>query len=215
MGRDVLASHAFLYSSEDVSALLAAARAEPEPLRAATFEALLALLAVTGLRGSEAMALDRGDLDTGRRVLVVRDTKFSKSRLVPIHESTVEALGRYGRRRDQLCRSAQSLALFLSPSGERLRHPTVQPVFRRLVDRAGIGAGRSHRPRLHGLRHSFAVRTLLRWHEAGVDVDAALPALSTYLGHRDPKSTYWYLTAIPELLAHGAARLEVTFEGRT
>ena len=204
----------YLYSPEEISALLAAARAEPNPLRAATFEAFLGLLAVTGMRGGEAMGLDRQDLDPHRRLLVVRNTKFGKSRLVPLHPSTIDALRRYEGRRDELCRSPRGRTLFVSTSGERLRHSTVQPVFRRLLRRAGIAVDRSRRPRLHDLRHSFTVRTLLRWHEHGVDVGAHLPALSTYLGHRDPANTYWYLSVTPELLALSAARLEAAFEGR-
>ena len=202
----------YLYSPAEVAALMAAARAEPHPLRAATFEALIGLLAVTGMRGGEAMGLDRHDLDLERSLLVVRNTKFGKTRLVPLHQSTLEALARYQRRRDRLCPSSRSPALFLSASGERLRHSTVQPVFRRLLRRTGIGGDHPRRPRLHALRHSFAVQTLLRWQQHGVDVGAHLPALSTYLGHRDPANTYWYLSATPELLAHGAARLEATFE---
>lgn len=205
----------YLYSPEEVSALLAAARSEPHPLRAATFEAFIGLLAVTGMRGGEAMGLDRHDLDSERSLLVVRGTKFGKTRLVPLHPSTLDVLHRYQRSRDQLCPSPRTTpALFLSTSGERLCHGTVQPVFRRLVRRAGIGADHRRRPRLHALRHSFAVRTLLRWQQDGVDIGAQLPALSTYLGHSDPANTYWYLSATPELLADGAARLEATFEGQ-
>jgi integrase len=202
----------YLYSPQELSALLAGARAEPEPLRAATFETLIALLAVTGLRPGEAMALDREDLDTSRRILLVRNTKFGKSRLVPIHPTTLEALDHYGRRRDRLCPSPRDRALLLSPSGERLRHSTVQPVFRRIVRRAGIDGNGQRSPRLHDLRHGFAVATLEHWHASGVDVNAALPKLSAYLGHRDPASSYWYLSGTPELLAHGVARLEATFE---
>lgn len=205
----------YLYSPGDISALLAAARAEPDPLRAATFETFIGLLAVTGMRGGEAMGLDRQDLDTKQGLLVVRNTKFNKSRLIPLHPSTLKALGGYERQRDQLCPSPFSSSLFVSASGKRLRHNTVQPVFRRLVRRAKVGAEGQPRPRLHDLRHSFAMRTLVGWHRAGVDVGAHMATLSTYLGHRDPASTYWYLTATPELLAHGAARLEATFEERS
>jgi integrase len=204
----------YLYSPGEISALLAAARAEPHPLRAATFETFIGLLAVTGMRGSEAMGLDRHDLDVDRRLLVVRNTKFAKTRLVPLHPSTLDALGRYQRRRNHLCPLPHTPALLVSASGERLRHSTVQPVFRRLLRRAGLGADRSRRPRLHDLRHTFAIRTVLRWHDADVDVGAHLPELSTYLGHRDPTKTYWYLSATPQLLAHSAARLEATFEAR-
>jgi integrase len=202
----------YLYSPAEISALLAAARSEPHPLRAATIEAFIGLLAVTGMRGSEAMGLDREDLDNERRLLVVRNAKFGKTRLVPLHPSSLDAIGCYQHRRDQLCPSPHTPALFVSASGERLRHSTVQPVFRRLLHRSGVGAGRSRRPRLHDLRHSFAVRTLLGWHQHGIDVETHLPALSTYLGHRDPAKTYWYLSATPQLLAHSVARLEATFE---
>jgi integrase/recombinase XerD len=202
----------YLYSDADIAALMAAARMLANPLKAATFETLIGLLAATGLRGGEAMRLDRQDLDWGQGLLIVRDTKFGKSRQVHLHDTSLEALRGYGVRRDRLCPWPPTASLFVSTSGARLCHATVQPAFRRLLVQAGVGprAG-SGRPRIHDLRHSFAVRTLLRWYQNGEDVQARMPALSTHLGHVDPGATYWYLSAAPELLALAAQRLEATF----
>jgi integrase/recombinase XerD len=200
----------YLYSDADIVALMAAARSLAPPLKAATFETLIGLLAVTGLRGGEAMRLDRGDIDWAGGLLIVRDTKFGKSRQVHLHVTTLAALRRYGRLRDRLCRSPTSASVFVSTSGARLCHATVGPTFRRLVRQAGVGRG-GLSPRIHDLRHSFAVRTLLRWYRDGGDVQARMPALSTYLGHVDPGATYWYLSASPELLGLAARRLEATF----
>lgn len=202
----------YLYSDADIAALTAAARMLANPLKAATFETLIGLLVTTGLRGGEAMRLDRHDIDWAGGLLTVRDTKFGKSRQVHLHVTTLEALGSYGARRDRLCPSPATASLFVSTSGARLCHATVQPTFRHLVRRAGVGPVEgSPRPRIHDLRHTFAVKTLLRWYEDGEDVQARMPALSTYLGHVDPGSTYWYLSAAPQLLALAARRLEATF----
>jgi integrase len=183
-------------------------------LKAATFETLVGLLACTGLRAGEAMRLDRGDVDAGQALLIVRNSKFAKSRQVLLHDTTVAALGRYGMRRDELCPSPQAPALFLSSTGARLGHAVLQPTFVDLVRRSGVGQSALRRPRVHDLRHSFTVATLLGWYRDGADVAARMPALSTYLGHVDPSSTYWYLSASPELLALAADRLEVAFGDR-
>jgi integrase/recombinase XerD len=199
----------YIYSDAELTALMAAARMLPGPLKAATFQALIGLLAVTGMRGSEAMALDRGDLDTAAGLLTIRATKFRKSRQLPLHPSTLRALAAYQARRDRLCPSPATASLLVSTTGARLCHSTVQPVFRQLLRQAGIGQD-TQRPRatVHGLRHTFAVTTLLGWYRDGQDVQARLPALSTYLGHVGPAATYWYLTGTPELLALAARRLE-------
>jgi integrase len=202
----------FIYSEADISALLGAARREPHPLRAATLETFIALLAVTGMRASEAMALDTTDIDWLHCLITVRSTKFNKTRLVPVHATTRDALHAYIVVRDQLRRHQGSLALFIWSSESRLGHSVIQPAFRRLLAEANITPKGSLRPRIHGLRHSFAVRTLLDWYSEGVDVAPRLPLLSTYLGHTDPAATYWYLTGTPELLGLAAARLEATFE---
>jgi integrase len=197
----------FIYSPGDIETLLAQAR-QLTPMPAATHETLIGLLAVTGLRVGEAIRLDRADIDWTGAVLTIRESKFGKTRMVPLHDSTLGALERYARIRGQLCPPAASAGFFISTAGTRLIYACVGQVFRRLRDRAGIGAGADRPPRIHDLRHTFAVRTLLRWYQAGEDVEARLPVLSTYLGHRDPRSTYWYLSAAPELLALAARQLE-------
>lgn len=205
----------YLYSSAEIDALMAAARQLADPLRAATFEAFIGLLAVTGMRGGEAMRLDRDDLDADQALLSVRSTKFGKSRLVPLHPATVGALQRYAEERDRLCPRPSTPSFFVSASGDRLRHSVVQPTFRRLLERAGITCTPpSRHPSVHQLRHSFAVATLLGWYQADLDVQTRLPVLSTYLGHVDPARTYWYLSASPELLAFAARRLETVFGDR-
>jgi len=179
------------------------------PLQAATYQALLSLLAVTGMRVGEAIGLDRGevDLDTGQLSIV--NSKFGKSRQVPLHLSTVAMLRRYTTRRDRLCPASTTRGFFLSTTGTRLLIGSVDAVFTQLLSLAGIPTppGR-RRPRVHDLRHSFAVATLLDWYRDGVDVHARLPVLSTFLGHAAPASTFWYLHAAPELLALAAQRLD-------
>jgi len=201
----------FLYSLADIAALITAARALPHPLRAATFATLIGLLSATGMRGGEAMRLDRHDVDWEQGALTVRDSKFGKSRLLPLHASTVDALADYRVQRERLCPSPTTASFLVSTSGARLCHATVQPTFRQLLRQAGVRQTPGARPRLHALRHSFAVRTLLGWYQDGQDVQARIPVLSTYLGHVDPGATYWYLSAAPELLALAADRLEITF----
>ena len=197
----------FIYSPGDIEALMAQAR-QLTPMPAATHETLVGLLAVTGLRVGEAIRLDRADIDWASAVLTIRESKFGKTRMVPVLDSTLGTLERYARIRGRLCPQAATASFFVSTAGTRLIYACVGQVFRRLRDRAGIGAGADRPPRIHDLRHTFAVRTLLRWYQAGSDVEARLPILSTYLGHRDPRSTYWYLSAAPELLALAARQLE-------
>ena len=197
----------FIYSPGDIEALMAQAR-QLTPMPAATHETLIGLLAAAGLRVGEAIRLDRADIDWDGAVLMIRESKFGKTRMVPVLDSTLDMLGRYARIRGRLCPQAATASFFVSTAGTRLIYACVGQVFRRLRDRAGIGAGADRRPRIHDLRHTFAVRTLLGWYQAGQDVEARLPVLSTYLGHRDPRSTYWYLSAAPELLALAASQLE-------
>lgn len=206
----------YIYAPDEIAALMSQARRTiASPLRAATFETLVGLLAATGLRIGEARRLDRGDIDWAEGVLVVRQSKFGKSRLVPVSASSVEALRAYACCRDELLPQPRATSFFISTAGTPLIYTTVCQVFRALCEGAGVGAGASRRPRIHDLRHTFAVRTLLGWYRADEDVEARLASLSTYLGHRDPRSTYWYLSAAPELLALAAARLEAAqSEGR-
>jgi integrase len=207
----------YLYSPEDIAALMHAAGERCRrrtPLAAATYQTLLGLLAVTGLRIGEAIRLDRGDVDAEHQLVRIIKTKFGKSREIVLHQSAMRALSEYARLRDQLCPRPCCDAFFVSSVGTRLRPGTVHRTFKRLVRAVGLQprSGRCH-PRLHDLRHSFAVNTLLDMYRAGVDVQARLPRLSTYLGHTDPSSTYWYLSAAPELLFLAAQRLEPTLKG--
>lgn len=200
----------FIYSPADVAALMAAARAMRWRLPAATQETVIGLLAATGMRVGEALKLERSDIDRNDGVLSIHQSKFGKSRRVPVLACTLTGLDRYAEIRDRLCPRPTTTAFFVSTRGTRMSYPVIQQTFRRVCDAAGVGAGSAHRPRVHDFRHSFAVRTLLGWYRAGEDVEALLPTLSTYLGHRDPRSTYWYLSAAPELLALAAGRLELS-----
>ena len=164
---------------------------------------------IVNIRIGEALRLDCGDVNADEGVLLIRDTKFGKSREVPLHISTVEALTAYARHRDRLCPRPVAPAFFLSNAGTRLLYSSVHVTWLSLVRRAGLEPrSASCRPRPHDLRHSFAVRTLLYWYEDGLDVQARMPTLSTYLGHVHPASTYWYLSGAPELLNLAAARLD-------
>lgn len=200
-------ARAYLYSPADIAALIAAARTIGSPLKAATYETVIGLLFVTGMRVGEVIGLDREDVHRGDGVLVVRGAKFGKSREVALHATTLDALDDYAHVRARFWPRPSSPAFFLSTTGTRLLYKNVHYLFHRLVDQAGLARG-SHRPRPHDLRHTFAVNTLLGWYRAGVDVEAHLPELSTYLGHVAPGSTYWYLSAAPELLGLAAERME-------
>lgn len=199
----------YLYSDDEIAALIAAAETLRWPLGRATYATLVGLLAVTGMRVGEAIRADREDLDVHAGWLRVRQAKLGKSRQLALSPSALQALQRYGRRRDELCPAPTTNALLVSSAGTRLLACNVEATFRKLVGLAGLRPRSARcRPRLHDLRHSFAVATLVEWYRAGVDVAARLPALSTYLGHVDPKATYWYLSAAPELMALAADRLE-------
>jgi integrase/recombinase XerD len=199
----------YLYSEADITALMEAARALRSPLPAATFATFIGLLAVTGMRAGEALRLDRDDLDEANGLLTVRDSKFGKSREVPLHPSTVEALRAYAQLRDGLFPRPTTTSFFVSTMGTRLIYSVFHFTFLELVRQAGLQRrSATCRPRPHDLRHTFAVRTLLDWYRAGFDVEAQMPLLSTYLGHFKPRHTYWYLSATPELLALAGHRLE-------
>jgi integrase/recombinase XerD len=199
----------FIYSSADVEALMAAVpRLIPTPLRAATFRTMIGLLSATGMRVGEAIALNRSDVDWAHGVLVVRASKFNKSREIPVDPTTVYALASYAESRDRYVSHPESPTFFITSKGTPVIYPDFGAKFRELVTASGVGARSPVRPRIHDLRHSFAVHTLVRWYRAGEDVGTLLPRLSTYLGHLTPGYTYWYLSAAPELLALAAARLE-------
>jgi integrase len=183
----------YLYTDADVQAVMRECARLQGPLAPATYATLLGLLAVTGMRVGETIALDRSDLDERQQLLVIRHSKFNKSREVPLHTTTVEALKAYSKRRDHLHRKAKSPSFFVSHAGTRLWAQNVWERFARLRRWAGLPS-HPRPPCIHDLRHSFAVATLLRWYREGADVEAKLPLLSTYLGHVSPSTTYWYLT---------------------
>ena len=199
----------FIYSEADVLTLMAVvSQLTPTPLRAATFQTMTGLLAATGMRVGESIALLRSDIDWVDAVLVVRGSKFNKSREMPLAPSTVDALATYAALRDGLVPELLSPTFFVSDKGTAVIYGDFATKFREVVRVSGVGADSAHRPRIHDLRHTFAVNALVRWHRAGENVGALLPRLSTYLGHLTPISTYWYLSAVPELLALAVARLE-------
>jgi integrase len=199
----------YLYSETDIAALMTAAGRLPSPLAAATMQTFIGLVFATGMRRGEALGLDRHDLDPSTGLLTIREAKFHKPRRLPLHASTVSALAAYAARRDQLCPRPRTPAFFVSTTGARLAATTVSHTFRVLLRETGIGQpSPACRPRIHDARHTFAVATLLGWYRDGADVQARLPLLSTYLGHTDPRHTYWYLSAAPQLLALAADRME-------
>jgi integrase len=199
----------YLYPEEEIAALIEAASMLRSPLRVATYQTLIGLLAVTGMRVGEAIGLDRHDFEAHHGVLVIHHAKFNKTRELPLHPTTVAALRRYLACRDRQRPAARTPALFISTAGTRLLYCNVQWTFQRLVRQAGlVPRTASCRPRIHDLRHAFAVRTLLEAYRDGSDTQQRLTLLSTYLGHVDPAGSYWYLSAAPELLAKAAERLD-------
>jgi integrase len=196
----------YLYSEQEIAALLHAARRMRCPMRAATFESFIGLMGSTGMRTGEAMGLDRDHVDLPGGMLAVHGTKLGKSRLIPLHPSVIEQLDRYQHQRDLLRPRPVSPALFLSGAGTRLTHTNASKTFNTLLTAAGIRA--EPKPRLYDLRHTFAVTTLAHWYEQNLDVAHLLPTLSAYLGHVSPATTYWYLHACPLLMTAAAQRLE-------
>jgi integrase len=161
------------------------------------------------MRASEPLNLDIKDVDLKRGILTVRETKFDKSRLVPVHISTRDKLRKYARLRDKICPRPQSPSFFISGRGTRLRYDTLRRWFIILSHQIGLrNPGDSYEPRLHDLRHGFAIKAMLGWYRSGVNVEQNIVALTTYLGHGHVNDTYWYISAVPELLQLAALRLE-------
>lgn len=203
----------YIYTDDEIGRLIRAAWALPSPtgLRAWTYATLLGLLAVTGMRHGEVLALDRDDVDLDAGVLTVRRSKCRKARLVPVHMTSCEQLVRYARQRDRIHPTPRSDAFLVSERGLRLVQASTQHTFVVLSRQIGLRApapSHGHGPRLHDLRHRLAVTTLMRWYRAGVAVDSKLPVLATYLGHTKVSDTYWYLSAVPELVRLAMARLD-------
>lgn len=203
----------FIYSEVQTADLIQQARClKPEgSLKPHTYGALIGLIASCGLRPGEALRLNDVDVEMDRQPprLVIRQTKFRKSRIVPVHSSTAEQLRAYAATRKRLGYDGLCEAFFVSESGAALARSTVTRIFKTILRHAGIsGHTGGHGPNLQCLRHSFAVRRMLGWYLEDVDVHSRLPHLSVYLGHAKPQHTYWYLTATPELLAGAAHRFE-------
>ena len=200
----------YLWSQQDTCRLLEGARGLRSPVRAATYEALFGLLAVSGMRVGEAVGLDRDDVEFTAGVITIRQAKFDRTRLVPLHPTTTAALRAYGTKRDLLCPVPSSAAFFLSSVGTRLDRSAVAKTLRDITTAMGLRTD-TIRPTPHQLRHSFAVRTLIGWQRADVSIDERIATLSIYLGHVSPADTYWYLSAAPELMALAAERLNSRF----
>lgn len=196
-----------IYTRTEITQLFAASARLTPLLRAATLSTLLGLIAATGMRSGEAIALTRRDVALVDGVITIRDAKFDRQRIVPLHPTTTTALRKYALTRDHLCHEPATDRFFLSTRGGPVSRSALDHAFRALTVQTGIRDGTSE-PRVHDLRHTFAVQTLIDWQRSAVDISTHLPLLSTYLGHVEPKNTYWYLTAVPELMHLAAERLE-------
>jgi integrase/recombinase XerD len=205
----------YIYSDAEIRDLVRAAGqlASAAGLKGRTYATIFGLLAVTGMRISEVVALDREDVDLDEALLRIRRAKFGKSRLVAVHDSTRQVLADYAHERDRIVRRPAAPAFFLSEGGNRVTDCAARYNFAKVSREVGLraptaGCRHGRGPRLHDMRHRFAVCTLLRWYRAGIDVEREIPKLATYLGHVHVNETYWYIEAVPELLELAARRLE-------
>ena len=205
----------YIYSAEQITRLLAATRQLRPQLRAITYETLLGLLVATGMRVGEALAMTVPDVDLDAGVLLLRHAKFDRDRLVPLHPSVTSALADYICHRDRLAPTGRANTLFVSGTGGPVSTNMVDVAFASLLAPAGLPTAPGKRPRVHDLRHSFVVNTLIGWQRDGADITGRLPVLSTYLGHVSPASTYWYFSAVPELMQLAAAGLDRRFGARS
>lgn len=203
----------YSWSQTDVSRLLRAAGRLSPDLHASTCQTVFGLLSVTGMRVGEVLRLARDDVNLVEGVITVRESKYGRSRLVPLHPSATAALTVYAGHRDRHPNSKKSAAFFVNSHGTALRYSVVVAAFVELTVELGLRTPTVH-PRLHDLRHAFAVNTLIGWYQAGDDVAARIGVLSAYLGHVSPAGTYWYLSAVPELTELAAARLDARYGAR-
>ena len=200
-----------IYSDSEVLRLLKACLAlrPGKGLCPFTYYTILGLLAVTGMRISEATSLMRDDVDLLAGIITIRETKFNKTRCIPVQKSTIRVLGGYARRRDEIYPKTEPSAFFLSDSGAALTSAVLRGMFLCLSHRIGFRKPTDHNgPRIHDFRHTFAVKTVMKWYRNGSNVERNMPLLSTYLGHVKPSDTYWYLSSVPELVGLAAIRLE-------
>jgi integrase len=205
----------YLYTEKETTKLLEVALKLPPTagLKRWTCYNLLGLLAVSGLRISEALLLRLDNVDLQQGVLTISGTKFGKSRIVPVHPTTRQALLGYANRRDKHVRPPWSPYFFVAEQGTQLTYNQVHDVFLQLSLQAGLRKPEAGTRRgFHGFRHGFAVKTLFNWYRSGRDVEMLMPQLSTYLGHTHVSDTYWYLSACPELMGQAVLRLERHWE---
>jgi integrase/recombinase XerD len=201
----------YLYTEQEIQRLLTAAKSlsSSSGLRPWTYHCLFGLLAVSGLRISEAIKLERQDVDFHQELLTIRQTKFNKSRLIPLHTSTRDVLTQYAEHRDRLVPTPRSSCFLLNDCGRCLERSTVLRTFHDLSRQIGLRGPSDHTgPRIHDFRHRFALNTLIQWYRAGEDIERRLPVLSTFLGHTHAADTYWYLSVHPELMGLATSRLE-------
>jgi integrase len=199
-----------IYTDEEILRLLDEARrvSPRNPVRGLTFHAMIGLAASSGLRISEVVGLDRGDVDWKTGTLLIRHSKFGKSRLVPLHNTTLDVLRNYAAVRDASFPDCKVTAFFLNSERRRYDHDTLQQAFAGLARRAGLRGPIGRGSTFHDLRHRFAVKCLVTWYKAGIDVQGMLPALATYMGHVHFTDTAYYLAATAELLALSGARYQ-------
>lgn len=205
----------YLYTEQEIQRLLAAAKSlsPASGLRPWTYHCLFGLLAVSGLRISEAIKLERQDVDFYQGVLTIRQTKFNKNRLIPLHTSTRDVLSEYAEHRDRLVPNPSSSCFLLNDCGRCLERSAVRRTFYDLSCQIGLRGPADHTgPRIHDFRHRFALNTLIQWYRAGEDIERRLPVLSTFLGHAHVADTYWYLSIHPELMGLATERLEQRWE---
>jgi len=206
----------YIYSEAEIERLLGATLSWglAAGINRQTYHCLFGLLAATGMRLGEALGLARADVDCKSGLLTLRMVKGGKDSFVPLHPTTARALDDYAALRDSYRACRQSAWFFVLRGGQRLRPQYPERIFAGVRQRIGLRDPRpNHRnPRLHDLRHTFAVNTIVRWYRAGEDVERLLPTLTTYLGHSKVRDTYWYLSACPELMGEVVGRLEARWD---
>jgi integrase/recombinase XerD len=213
----------YLYTENEIQQLMTAALNLPIAtsfpaasfLKRRTYHCLIGLLSVTGMRISEVIGLKMKNVDLEAGILTIEGAKLGKSRLIPFHASTQKALSKYKLCREQFLDGHPADHFFINQVGKSLDQGTVRRTFYILSRAMGLrGLNSRQGPRIHDMRHRFAVQTLLQWYRNGENVERMLPVLSTYLGHVHVSDTYWYLTAYPELMGHAVERLEQSWEGK-
>jgi integrase/recombinase XerD len=203
-----------IYSNQEIAQILSLAKKLPTK-DSYTYWTLYGLLLATGMRIGEALALDNEDVDLKQGVITIRDTKLNKSRILPLHITTLEILKQYVQKRNKQFAKSKEAAFFVVSDDRRPSHHMAWRRFKKILIEMGIwNPSHNKDPRLHSLRHTFAVRALTEFYRNGQDIDGKIHALSTYLGHKDIRCTYWYLTAVPELMAQVLSRLEKKIGGR-